>query len=728
MKNDFTVCSVMIVAACVQAVCAQGPDAQIQQATMPSPPEGAVGVVTPLFFWQAPAESVGHRMFLGQDAENLPWVAELAAHETFYYHIAGLAGGHTYYWRVDELLTDGSIVTGSLWSFMTQGLAACGPLPEDGTPYASDRSQLLWMPGLTAFEQDIYLGTDSLIVAFADTSCPEYLQTTDGLTSSIDPGKLKHNTTYYWRVDTIEWDGSWYPGPVWSFTTWPEVSIVDPNLVAWWQCDEGMGSTCLDSSGHERHASLSHCGWTDGRSGLGLTFDGISSQMQAPGQGLPVGNSIFTLATWMRPETADRPQGLLAWGSDNVVLENRLELVGQTLRHRLGASTFDTHLGEIAEEWTHVLLMHLGMGIRRVYVNGALQNGVAESPSQPRVLQSPITVGSRPWPYTDWVFNGALDDIRIYDRLVDIGEIQDMLLSNPEMASNPQPHDRKQISLNDQISLSWQSSPQALDNEIYLGIDRGQVQNADRNSTGIYRGVQNVSTYVPPETFTLGQTYYWRVDQRFSGPTIVKGDVWRFAIADFQVIDDFESYTDIPANAVFVTWVDGHGYDTPWPGMEGNGSQATVGHWEKPYAEEVIVHSGGQSMPLYFDNQEMPCYSETQRRFDQPALDLASHGVRYLMVHFRGHPDNEVAATDRLYLTLIDAAGTEANVIYEGTDEVLQSTQWQRWSIFLQPISGQGLDVHHVVSITLGIGDRVTPQAGGTGLIFVDDILLTVSE
>ncbi len=129
-----------------------------------------------------------------------------------------------------------------------------------------------------------------------------------------------------------------------------------------------------------------------------------------------------------------------------------------------------------------------------------------------------------------------------------------------------------------------------------------------------YRGQQSVdNTSFDPGALEFGKTYYWRVDEvNTADPDSPwKGAVWSFTTANFIVVDNFESYTDEDVGRIFQTWIDGWGYTTPAPGDPGNGTGATVGYINPPFAEKTIVHGGAQSMPLAYNNADSPYYSET---------------------------------------------------------------------------------------------------------------------
>jgi hypothetical protein len=91
---------------------------------------------------------------------------------------------------------------------------------------------LSWRAATRAVGHDVYFGDDKSVVAIAT---PESLGTYRGRQprelTTFDPGVLKLNETYYWRIDEVnEGDpsGPW-KGSVWSFTTadFIIVSVVD---------------------------------------------------------------------------------------------------------------------------------------------------------------------------------------------------------------------------------------------------------------------------------------------------------------------------------------------------------------------------------------------------------------------------------------------------------------------------------------------------------------------
>ena len=95
---------------------------------------------------------------------------------------------------------------------------ASGPSPSHNATNVSRDANLNWAEVSGARVYRVYIGTDSS----PDTG--EFKDEQSG--TSFDPGTLEYSTTYYWRVDTKNDNGT-TTGNVWKFTTAPA-----PNLKA----------------------------------------------------------------------------------------------------------------------------------------------------------------------------------------------------------------------------------------------------------------------------------------------------------------------------------------------------------------------------------------------------------------------------------------------------------------------------------------------------------------
>jgi len=208
--------------------------------------------------------------------------------------------------------------------------------------------------------------------------------------------------------------------------------------------------------------------------------------------------------------------------------------------------------------------------------------------------------------------------------------------------SGPNPADGS-IDVSPTQILTWDAGAVAASHEVYFGIDADAVKNATKSAPE-YKGPKALGQEsYDPGKLALTSTYYWRIDEvnSINPDSPWAGNVWSFTTGDFFVIDDFEDY-DADENQIWYAWHDGLGYGTPGTAdyYAGNGTGAAVGdETTASYTEETIVHGGGQSMPLAFDNnkQGYSKYSEVELTLSA-IRDWTAEGVTELSLWFRGNP------------------------------------------------------------------------------------------
>ncbi len=256
--------------------------------------------------------------------------------------------------------------------------------------------------------------------------------------------------------------------------------------------------------------------------------------------------------------------------------------------------------------------------------------------------------------------------------------------------------------------LTWIPATTAVSHDVYFGIDKNAVNNATTASPEFKGNKASGSENYDPGKLAWASDHFWRVDAVYNTGTI-KGLIWKFTTAGFLLVDDFESYNDIDppdpnSNRIFDNWIDGFG-------TTDNG--ALVGNDLPPYAERNIIHGGSQSMIYRYDNNLKT--SEATLSLVYPR-NWTEEGITKLSLWFRGAPAN---SAEKMYIALNGNA-----VVYHDNAASTQKSGWNRWLIDLQAFADQGVNPANVNTITIGIGTKGSPAAGGTGTMYFDDIRL----
>ncbi len=288
---------------------------------------------------------------------------------------------------------------------------APGPLaaprrPEDGaTGISAGKTVLEWTAGEGAKEHRVYFGTNA-----------NKLESLGPATQArLAAPRLKPDTTYFWRVDEVESDGSVVSGRVARFAT--------GGLVAWWKLDETQGTKAQDASGHELTANVGgKANWApdQGRFGGAMEFDGNTTLINCGRSPEFDFTDGMTVSAWIKVRKFDKggqaivTKGATAW---------RLQRDGNS-----GKIAFSYNFGERVEngsknlikvvskrnvddgEWHH--LVGLIDGERAgLYLDGELE-ATAEAKPIARNTQ-PVMIGCNSEFY-ERRFNGWIADVRIY--------------------------------------------------------------------------------------------------------------------------------------------------------------------------------------------------------------------------------------------------------------------------------------------------------------------------
>src|SRR3989344_1420857 len=214
---------------------------------------------------------------------------------------------------------------------------------------------------------------------------------------------------------------------------------ISTGLVGWWTFDgKNMVSNVADSSGQGNHGNLNGQTSTTtvpGKLGQALSFDGSNDYVALGDVNDLSGSQGVTVSAWVRP-SAIGTNGILWRGESSVTKAYSLFLLStDEIRFRVtttstGSETsaaLDTTTSPIStlNQWYHIAGIYSDSDdTMRIYVNGSqvVSNGALAS----GVLSDAAfieTIGSS---NTSNLFNGSLDDVRIYNRALTATEVRQL--------------------------------------------------------------------------------------------------------------------------------------------------------------------------------------------------------------------------------------------------------------------------------------------------------------
>ena len=625
---------------------------------------------------------------------------------------------------------------------------AVNPTPADGAIVEDTWANLSWFPGDFAVSHNVYLGENFDDVNNGAEGTFQGSQASKNLVIGFPgfpyPDGLVPGTTYYWRVNEVNDadPNSPWKGHVWSFMVPPRIAydpgppdrakFVDPNIILSW-------APGFDSKLHTVY--------------FGDNFDDVNNAVV----GLPQADTTYTPGTLELEKTyywrVDEFSGAAtnkgdvwsftitkAGGGLKAEYFNNTNLSGEPVLTRLDPEIdFNWSNGDIRGENSPAESINVNNFSARW--SGELEVDLTDT----YTFHITANNGFRLWlddqPIIDFWDNGTTDSRQsepidlvggnTYSIRMEYFEGEDTAIAQlfwesstreqqiipsgalqlPLKASSPGPNNGA-TGVKMTPILSWNPGDFAVSHEVYFGTDEDAVRNATTASTE-YKGTRTLgSERFDPGKLAWDTTYYWRVDEvnRLNPDSPWIGNVWSFTVTNFIRIEDFEDYNDYPPDEIFSTWIDGYGTTT-------NGSTAGYAEpdWDagEHYVETTIVHGGSQSMPLFYDNNFK--YSEAAMTLVS-VRDWTEEGVGVLSIWFYGDASN---AAERMYVALNGNA-----VVYHDNPDAALIDEWTQWTIDLQEFAAQGVNLANVNTIAIGFGDKNNLQAGGSGLVFFDDIRL----
>lgn len=280
-------------------------------------------------------------------------------------------------------------------------------------------------------------------------------------------------------------------------------------LIGYWSF-ENSAQIGQDSSGNSFHLSpAGTAAYTaSGRNGGGLTVNGAGSYLTGAVAGLPVGNSTYTIAAWIKP-TVGGDRGIVGWGNFGTSRQvNALRLMGANgFRHYWWGADLDASDAQVTAKgvtltsgWNHIVAVYNGT-TRALYINGQLL--VSDSPGANGAVNTNFRIGST---NNGEFFNGILDDVAIWNNAITTQEITALAaggspLSGPQITSFVA--DKTTAFEGEAVQLSWTINTTQMTGSLSVSIARGATQ--------LFTGTVasgNFSTTIPDLAGTPQQVTY----------------------------------------------------------------------------------------------------------------------------------------------------------------------------------------------------------------------------
>ncbi|HUT30519.1 MAG TPA: LamG domain-containing protein [Sedimentisphaerales bacterium] len=609
------------------------------------------------------------------------------------------------------------------------------PNPYSGQTRVDPNVVLSWTAGLYANSHDVYLGTDANVLYLGNTDVNHWPE--------VGNLELQLGTGYYWRVDEIGDSNTW-KGLVWRFTVRPKIE--DPNLMLWYKLDETDGDQAADSSGYENHGNLEgDDNWDpeDGRFGGSLIFED-DTRIEAPVASTATITSQVTIAVWLK--NSDRPLydnwvfGIGSSSNTPYQIRAAVPLVdGYNIEWRAGNDTNDViqwDMRRIGLDPGRLDGWHLWAFVKdedagniRLYFDGERVD--SNDTVDPTVSQqySRFRIGGVSYHGNDLV--AKMDDFRMYDRALSDAEVAALFRGGElELAWDPNPLDGSSDVRWD-ANLTWQPGDYTDTHDVYFGTSWDDVNSATTVDRAATKNLGDEE--YDPGAMELGQTYYWRIDE-VNEPNTYKGRVWSFTVAEYVTLDDFEQY-DLDQKQIQ--------YEGGWYDQYSQEMGQTTGAWlELAQAPRKPVYRGVQAMSYTYDTDDIWAdlnYAEAWLPLEESGgfQDWTSVDVRLLTVFFYGQAGNDATEDEQMYVAVDDTFGTYAEIRYgDNEGEALSDIQveeWQRWDIpFVYFSDGNfaavpdDVEFSSIRNVYIGFGNRRSPVAAGKGIVFFDDLLLSM--
>lgn len=194
------------------------------------------------------------------------------------------------------------------------------------------------------------------------------------------------------------------------------------NLIGYWKMDDTNWSGTPGGNG----IGYNGVATVEGKIGKAGSFDGSNDYVVVPNYSAPIGLAEITIGAWINPATINPggPYGegrIVNWSGNNILFQI---LSGGILNVYInGGGNFRTGAVLALNKWQHVAFTWKTSGAIIVYVNGTVAATGTLVTTAINGSAADLRFGTYTGDATISLFNGLIDDIRIYGRTLDPSEV-----------------------------------------------------------------------------------------------------------------------------------------------------------------------------------------------------------------------------------------------------------------------------------------------------------------
>ena len=215
-----------------------------------------------------------------------------------------------------------------------------------------------------------------------------------------------------------------------------------PAMLAHWKLDDGTGGTATDAMGSHDGTLNNGPNWTSGQIDGALAFDGVDDSITVPHDDALSLTEAMTFTAWVRVSAFDSNyQTILnkdGGGSDSNFWFGtwQQDMLFGFFSGGSFVGVYTTDLNLQTDTWYHLAVSFDNATDQvSLYRDGALVETSILTQS-PTAVDADLTIGTSP--YGEY-WNGLLDDVRIYDQILEPAEIADLAGAGGAGGGDPPP-------------------------------------------------------------------------------------------------------------------------------------------------------------------------------------------------------------------------------------------------------------------------------------------------